>query len=78
MTDELTTAKATVQRKGAHSTFKTVKDMSFSTQVDFKALTMIVPTDFTSHILSYTFISTHISPHHWIVTFELYTLPEEC
>jgi len=62
MTCELTITVTTVRRQGAHGTFETIKDMFFATQSDFKALTLVIPTNFTTYISLDAFDSTHKSP----------------
>lgn len=61
---QFTTAMLTAWSKGAHRTFEAIKDMSFPTQMDFKALSLTVSTYFTIDVLLQWNLSRHKSPHH--------------
>ena len=46
-----------MRRKGAHRTFETIKDVLITAQTDFKALTIVIPTHFTTDVVALS--STH-------------------
>jgi len=66
MAKELATTVTAARREGAHGAFKTIKDMSLSTQTNLEALRLIVSANFTRSKLLTIFIFAHKSPRHTI------------
>jgi hypothetical protein len=62
MTQKLTTTVFATRREGTHGTFETIEHMSFPTQMNFKARTAIVPTDFATDVPLHIFHLIHKSP----------------
>jgi hypothetical protein len=66
MSGELASAMTTARRQGTHGTLKAIKDMPVPAQTDFKALAIVIPTDFASGIPLYFSNSTHKCPRYLI------------
>jgi hypothetical protein len=45
-------AVATARREGPHCTFETIEDVAYTTQVNFKAIYIVVSTDLTTFVPS--------------------------
>jgi CTP:molybdopterin cytidylyltransferase MocA len=63
MSDKLETAVAATRRQGAHGAFKAIEDMPFTTQADLKALSIVIPTHFTTDASLLSSNGTHKYPH---------------
>jgi len=59
VTGQLAATVTTVWRQRTDCTFETIKHMFFTAQTDFKALSLVVPTDLTTDISLHAFDSTH-------------------
>lgn len=63
MSADLAVAVSTTRRKRSHRAFKAVEDVGFTAKPDFKALRILVPTNFTPGIIRHILEVIHKHPH---------------